>query len=126
MAKNLAINKFSSGALHGSLTQGIRDRVMGQFREGNIDILKMSSCDTLYSINILYKYRREFLLMFNFSKPLIFKKGTGKLPKCGLHGAFFQLQERVRFMQLDQKNKLTNCTHRNASIETVSIIIYHK
>ena len=39
LAKNLAINKFASGALHGSLTQGIRDRIMGQFREGHIDIL---------------------------------------------------------------------------------------
>jgi ATP-dependent RNA helicase DeaD len=39
LSKNLAINKFSSGALHGSLTQGIRDRIMGQFREGFIDIL---------------------------------------------------------------------------------------
>jgi ATP-dependent RNA helicase DeaD len=39
LAKNLAINKFSSGAIHGSLTQGIRDRIMGQFREGFIDIL---------------------------------------------------------------------------------------
>lgn len=39
LAKNLAINKFSSGALHGSLTQGIRDRIMGQFREGYIDIM---------------------------------------------------------------------------------------
>lgn len=39
LAKNLAINKFSSGAIHGSLSQGIRDRVMGQFREGNINIL---------------------------------------------------------------------------------------
>ncbi|QDO94960.1 DEAD/DEAH box helicase [Formosa sediminum] len=39
LAKNLAINKFSSGAIHGSLTQGIRDRVMGQFRAGYIDIL---------------------------------------------------------------------------------------
>lgn len=39
LAKKLAINKFSSGAIHGSLTQGIRDRIMGQFREGNIDIL---------------------------------------------------------------------------------------
>tara|TARA_R110002033_G_scaffold26394_1_gene60235 strand:- start:48971 stop:50311 length:1341 start_codon:yes stop_codon:yes gene_type:complete len=39
LAKNLAINKFSSGALHGSLTQVIRDRVMGQFREGQISIL---------------------------------------------------------------------------------------
>lgn len=39
LAKNLAINKFSSGALHGSLSQPIRDRIMGQFREGYIDIL---------------------------------------------------------------------------------------
>ncbi|SFZ91605.1 ATP-dependent RNA helicase DeaD [Flaviramulus basaltis] len=39
LAKNLAINKFSSGAIHGSLTQGIRDRIMGQFREDYIDIL---------------------------------------------------------------------------------------
>ncbi len=39
LAKKLAINKFSSGALHGSLTQGIRDRIMDQFREGYIDTL---------------------------------------------------------------------------------------
>ncbi len=39
LAKNLVINKFSSGALHGSLTQGIRDRVMEQFRAGHINIL---------------------------------------------------------------------------------------
>src|SRR5690606_14203447 len=39
LAKNLAINKFSSGALHGSLAQPIRDRIMGQFREGYIKIL---------------------------------------------------------------------------------------
>ena len=39
LAKNLAINKFSSGALHGSLSQGIRDRIMNQFRQGHINIL---------------------------------------------------------------------------------------
>jgi ATP-dependent RNA helicase DeaD len=39
LAKNLAIRKISSGALHGSLTQGIRDRIMEQFREGYIGIL---------------------------------------------------------------------------------------
>ncbi|HSQ47902.1 MAG TPA: DEAD/DEAH box helicase, partial [Lutibacter sp.] len=38
-AKNLPINRFSSGALHGSLSQPIRDRIMGQFREGFIHIL---------------------------------------------------------------------------------------
>lgn len=39
LAKNLAINRFSSGAIHGSLTQPIRDRIMEQFREGRINIL---------------------------------------------------------------------------------------
>jgi ATP-dependent RNA helicase DeaD len=39
LAKNLAIRKISSGALHGSLSQGIRDRIMDQFREGHIGIL---------------------------------------------------------------------------------------
>lgn len=39
LAKNLAINRFSSGGLHGGLTQGIRDRMMEQFREGKINIL---------------------------------------------------------------------------------------
>jgi ATP-dependent RNA helicase DeaD len=39
LAKNLAINRFSSGALHGSLSQGIRDRIMEQFRAGHIHIL---------------------------------------------------------------------------------------
>ena len=39
LAKNLAIRKISSGALHGSLSQGIRDRIMEQFRAGYIDIL---------------------------------------------------------------------------------------
>ncbi len=39
LAKNLAINRFSSGALHGSLSQGIRDRMMEQFRAGHINIL---------------------------------------------------------------------------------------
>ena len=39
LAKNLAIHKFSSGAIHGSFSQGIRDRIMGQFRMGHIRVL---------------------------------------------------------------------------------------
>lgn len=39
LAKNLAINRFSCGALHGSLTQPIRDRIMEQFRNGYINVL---------------------------------------------------------------------------------------
>ncbi len=39
LAKNLAINKFSSGSIHGSYAQSIRDRTMEQFRNGSIHIL---------------------------------------------------------------------------------------
>ena len=39
LAKKLAIHKYSSGALHGSLSQPIRDRIMDQFRAGHINIL---------------------------------------------------------------------------------------
>jgi ATP-dependent RNA helicase DeaD len=39
LAKNLAVHKFPSGALHGSLAQPIRDRIMKQFREGHLHIL---------------------------------------------------------------------------------------
>jgi ATP-dependent RNA helicase DeaD len=39
LAKNLAINRFSCGAFHGSLTQPIRDRIMEQFRNGHINVL---------------------------------------------------------------------------------------
>lgn len=39
LTKNLAKNKFSVAALHGSLSQGIRDRVMTQFRDGHIKIV---------------------------------------------------------------------------------------
>lgn len=39
LAKKLAIHKYASGALHGSLSQPIRDRIMDQFRAGHINIL---------------------------------------------------------------------------------------
>lgn len=37
--KQMAINRYSSGAVHGDLPQGLRDKVMNQFREGNIKLL---------------------------------------------------------------------------------------
>lgn len=39
LAKNLAINRFSSGALHGSFSQAMRDKIMEQFRNGHIQLL---------------------------------------------------------------------------------------
>ena len=37
--KQLSANKFSSGAIHGDLPQGLRNKVMDQFREGSISLL---------------------------------------------------------------------------------------
>ncbi len=37
--KQLSANKFKSGAIHGDLPQGLRNKVMDQFREGHINIL---------------------------------------------------------------------------------------
>jgi len=37
--KQLSANKFKSGAIHGDLPQGLRNKVMTQFKDGNIDIL---------------------------------------------------------------------------------------
>lgn len=37
--KQLSANKISSGAIHGDLPQGLRNKVMDQFRNGSIDLL---------------------------------------------------------------------------------------
>lgn len=37
--KQLSANKFSCGAIHGDLPQGLRNKVMDQYREGHINIL---------------------------------------------------------------------------------------
>jgi ATP-dependent RNA helicase DeaD len=42
LAKNLAINKFSVGALHGSLAQPIRERTMDQFKNKQLTLLVAS------------------------------------------------------------------------------------
>ncbi len=40
--KQMAVNRFSAGAVHGDLPQGLRDKVMKQFREGHIRLLVAS------------------------------------------------------------------------------------
>ena len=37
--KQLSANKFKSGAIHGDLPQGLRNKIMDQFKAGSIDIL---------------------------------------------------------------------------------------
>ncbi len=83
LAKNLAINRFSSGALHGSLSQGIRDRIMEQFREGHINILIATD---LASRGIDVK---EISYVLNYHLPEVYETyvhRSGRTARAGANG----------------------------------------
>lgn len=93
LAKNLAIRKISSGALHGSLTQGIRDRIMEQFRAGYIDILVATD---LISRGIDVK---ELAFVINYHLPATYEAyvhrsgRTGRAGEEGLSMTILQKEE---------------------------------
>lgn len=93
LAKNLAIRKISSGALHGSLTQGIRDRIMEQFREGYIDILVATDL-VARGIDV-----KELAYVVNYHLPdtheaYVHRSGrTGRAGKNGLSMTIIQEEE---------------------------------
>ena len=83
LAKNLAINKFKVGALHGSLTQPIRDRIMDQFRAGNIDLLVATD---LASRGLDIPEVR-FVINYHFPDvPETFVHRTGRTARAGQDG----------------------------------------
>ncbi|PCH76667.1 MAG: DEAD/DEAH box helicase [Flavobacteriaceae bacterium] len=83
LAKNLAINKFSSGAIHGSLAQPIRDRIMGQFRVGQINILVATDL-AARGIDI-----KEISYVVNYHLPEVcetYVHRTGRTARAGAKG----------------------------------------
>jgi len=83
LAKNLAINKFSSGAIHGSLTQTIRDRIMGQFRVGQINILVATDL-AARGIDV-----KEISYVINYHLPDVYETyvhRTGRTARAGAKG----------------------------------------
>jgi len=102
LAKNLAINKFSSGALHGSLTQGIRDRIMGQFREGNIDILVATDL-AARGIDV-----KEISYVVNYHLPdrydtYVHRSGrTARAGETGLSLSIIQKEEEVEIPEFEE------------------------
>lgn len=83
LGKNLAINKFKVGALHGSLTQPIRDRIMDQFRAGNIDLLVATD---LASRGLDIPEVR-FVVNYHFPDvPETFVHRTGRTARAGASG----------------------------------------
>lgn len=91
LAKNLAIHKFSSGALHGSLTQPIRDRIMEQFRAGHVQVLVATDL-AARGIDV-----KEIAYVVNYHLPDVYETyvhRSGRTARAGANGhALTILQE---------------------------------
>ena len=103
LAKNLAIRKISSGALHGSLTQGIRDRIMDQFRERYIDILVATDL-VARGIDV-----KELAYVVNYHLPdtpeaYVHRSGrTGRAGAKGLSLTIIQQEEVTEIAEFEQE-----------------------
>ena len=99
LAKKLAMNKFSSGALHGSLTQAIRDRVMNQFREGHLQILVATD------LAARGLYVKELGYVVNYHLPDTFDAyvhRTGRTARAGAKGFS------ITILQEEEVEEITN------------------
>jgi ATP-dependent RNA helicase DeaD len=99
LAKNLAINRFSSGAIHGSLTQPIRDKIMEQFRAGHIKILIATDL-AARGLDI-----PETTYVVNYHLPEVFETyvhRSGRTARAGAKGLSLTI------LQEDEKNEIQN------------------
>lgn len=119
LAKNLAINKFSSGALHGSLAQPIRDRIMGQFREGHIDILVATDL-AARGIDV-----KEISYVVNYHLPdtydtYVHRSGrTARAGAKGLSLTILQKEEEFEIAEFEDELGITFSKHKKADAESI-------
>jgi ATP-dependent RNA helicase DeaD len=120
LAKNLAINKFSSGALHGSLAQPIRDRIMGQFREGNIDILVATDL-AARGIDV-----KEISYVVNYHLPdtyEAFVHRSGRTARAGAKGLSFtilQKEEEFEIPEFEDELGITFSKYKKADAQSIA------
>jgi ATP-dependent RNA helicase DeaD len=119
LAKNLAINKFSSGALHGSLAQPIRDRIMGQFREGNVDILVATDL-AARGIDV-----KEISYVVNYHLPdtyEAFVHRSGRTARAGAKGlslTILQKEEEFEIPEFEDELGITFSKFKKANAESI-------
>ena len=119
LAKNLAINKFSSGALHGSLSQGIRDRIMEQFREGHINILIATD---LASRGIDVK---EILYVVNYHLPDVYETyvhRSGRTARAGANGLSLTVLQQEEVKEIPSFEKELGIKFKNFQKPTLESI----
>lgn len=129
LAKNLAINKFSSGALHGSLTQPIRDRIMGQFREGHIKILVATDL-AARGLDV-----KEIAYVVNYHLPDVYETyvhRSGRTARAGAEGfslTILQKEEEIDITDFENELGLTFKKFKKAdatSIEENNTLLWAK
>lgn len=97
LAKNLAINKFSSGALHGSLTQPIRDRIMDQFRAGHVSILVATDL-AARGIDV-----KEIQYVINYHLPDVYETyvhRSGRTARAGANGLSLTILQKEEVFEI--------------------------
>lgn len=115
LAKNLAINKFSSGSLHGSLSQPIRDRIMGQFREGHIDILVATDL-AARGIDV-----KEIEYVVNYHLPEFYDMyvhRTGRTARAGAEGyalTILQKEEQAEISEFEEELGISFAIYEKAT-----------
>jgi ATP-dependent RNA helicase DeaD len=131
LAKNLAINRFSVGALHGSLAQPIRDRIMDQFRKGQVSILVASDL-AARGIDV-----KEIEYVVNYHLPdvaEVYVHRSGRTARAGANGlslTVIQQEEQVALAEMQvelgiffdriDKPAATNIEENNAIIWATKI-----
>lgn len=119
LAKNLAINKFSSGAIHGSLSQGIRDRIMGQFRMGHINILVATDL-AARGIDV-----KEISYVVNYHLPDVYETyvhRSGRTARAGADGlslTILQKEETESLTDFEKELGITFKEFKKADAESI-------
>ncbi|MDP3313386.1 DEAD/DEAH box helicase [Lutibacter sp.] len=109
LAKNLAINKFSSGAIHGSLTQPIRDRIMEQFRAGYINILVATDL-AARGIDV-----KEISYVVNYHLPDVYDTyvhRSGRTARAGANGFSLTVLQKEEIEELKDFEKALGITFK--------------
>ncbi len=101
--KQLAINRFSSGAIHGDLPQGLRDRVMDQFRAEQIKILVASDVaargiDVEGLAYVIHYHLPEVAEVYTHRSGR-----TGRAGKSGVSLSFVYPEEKTHLQELEME-----------------------
>jgi ATP-dependent RNA helicase DeaD len=109
VAKTLAANNINAAALHGDMRQSQRDRVMGNYKRGNLDVLVATDV-AARGIDV-----NDIDVVINYDLPqdsdsYIHRIGrTGRAKKNGVAYTFLASSEVGKFRQIMKKTK-TNVT----------------